>query len=457
MPRPGPPRTTPAGSANKYIAYFTAGTSPSARAAAVQQAGATLRRNFTIIEAAAVTVPNENALNALRRHGSVTRVVPDRTVRAFQRAFEKKPQPPPPAPPPSGGRRQVRSYEVQRVGGPADGTGIGVAVFDTGIDFQHTDLAPAPDTIPATAFSAFGSSCDDDGGHGNHVSGLIAALDNNQDIVGVAPNAKLYCVKVLLGTLSGDDSDVIAGLQWVRDHYNTVSPPIRIVNMSLGRFLDTANGETLDNSVLLAPIQALYNLGISVVVSAGNEPAYEVTALVPSGFREVIAVGGTVATNGINLCPGLTYVRADTAFTNGTDGAFVNGRGVTVSAPAEERVDILSNGFSCSILLYGTLSTTMGGGATRKIPSQIGLFEARGTSFASPLVAGVVARVLQLGLVAHTSNASEVENVRLWLRNNADRRQGTDPSPAPLDHPLNGVGGIVYTFDGVREGIVSAP
>ncbi len=173
--------------------------------------------------------------------------------------------------------------------------------------------------------------------------------------------------------------------------------------------------------------------------------------MVPAGYTEVVAGGGTVATNGINICPVVTYVRADTAAAFTTDGSFTGGRGVTVSAPAEERSDALSNGLSCTFLFYGTLSTTMGGGATRKIPTQAGLFEARGTSFAAALVSGVVARILQMQLVGHSGDPNEVEGVRLHLRNNADRKL-----TAPLDHPWGGVV-VTYSFDGEREGVAQAP
>ena len=76
--------------------------------------------------------------------------------------------------------RQLISEGVQRVGMPesgSDGAGIGVALLDSGIDFNHPDLAPAPNSA-ATAYNAFtpGASCQDDGGHGTHLSGLIAAL-----------------------------------------------------------------------------------------------------------------------------------------------------------------------------------------------------------------------------------------------------------------------------------------
>ena len=86
-------------------------------------------------------------------------------------------------------------------------------------------------TVCFTAFSA----CQDNNGHGTHVTGTIAARNNAVDVVGVAPNATPYAVKVLDAQGSGTDSTVIAGLDWIILNANSVSPPIRVVNMSLGR------------------------------------------------------------------------------------------------------------------------------------------------------------------------------------------------------------------------------
>jgi subtilisin family serine protease len=238
-------------------------------------------------------------------------------------------------------------------------------------------------------------------------------------------------------------------MDWVLQHHNSVNPRIRVVNMSLGRPLGAS--ETLDNSPLRPMVQALYNQGIVVVVSAGNDPTVEISQLVPAGFPEVLAVGSTVGSNGIRTCllfgdPDLGVVLADAASGFTTDGS-----GVTISAPGEERTDIVTLGsLGCVGLEYGTLSTTLNTtGASRKlVPS---LAEARGTSFSAALVSGIVARVLQKQLVPVDSGSATSEGVRTWLRNNASRA-GT----APLDQPW---ANIIYTysFDGIREGIAQAP
>jgi hypothetical protein len=435
---------------NGYIVTFAPGTPKTARALAALQAGAQVRHNYDSLDAISITVPNSNGLSALRGNPAVRSVTPDWIHHGKIK---------------SGGggtgtvlpldTRQVVSYEVQRIGIPetvSEGTGIGVALPDTGIDFNHSDLAPAPNN-GITSYNAFtpGNSCQDDGGHGTHISGLIAAQNNSIAIVGVAPGAKLYCVKVLDSTISGPDSVIMAGLDWVIQNHAKVTPHIRVVNVSFGRPLDTAGGETLANSPLRPLVQSLYNAGIVVVAAAGNDPSVDITQIVPAGFPEVLAVASTVGADGIRTCllNGLNVpnVPADTTSSFTTDGA-----GVTTSAPGEERNDIVDLGgtVGCVGLLYGTLSTTLNTqGATRKLVP--GLQEARGTSFSTPLVTGVVARVMQKQLVPATLNGTEVEGIRTWIKNNASRK-GT----APLANPWNG---IIITLppDPVFEGIAQAP
>ena len=90
--------------------------------------------------------------------------------------------------------------------------GIKVAVLDTGIDLDHPDLQ---------ANIAGGVNIinpkrppDDDNGHGTHVAGIIAAVDNEIGVIGVALKTSLYAVKVLNRRRQGFLSDVIAGIQW---------------------------------------------------------------------------------------------------------------------------------------------------------------------------------------------------------------------------------------------------
>jgi subtilisin len=247
------------------------------------------------------------------------------------------------------------------------------------------------------------------------VAGTVAARLNATGVIGVAPAAQLYCVKVLDANGNGSDATVMAGLEWVLDA--NVTPAVKVVNMSLGRV-----GSVEDNPLLHDLIADLDAVGISVVVAAGNDPSLEVGQQIPAAYPEVISVASTTARTGSNQCRFLASpIAADTASYFTTDGA-----AVTISAPGEEQEDV-SRG--CLIRSVGILSTRLGGGTTRM----------SGTSMAAPHVAGVVARYFQAGATAAA--------IRTYLQGDAARK-GT----APLNSPTSG-----YTFDGEREGIAQSP
>jgi len=401
-----------------FIVMFQPGSAATARESKLQAVGATVRFNYSVVDAAAISDANPNVIAALLGDSSVTSIIPDRLVQAIGAQLPNL----------GGGGTQAAAGSqvipagVVRVGVPtstSNGAGIGVAVIDTGMDFGHRDLAPA-----SQWYTAVGSSCQDDNGHGTHVTGILAALNNAVDVVGVAPNAKPYCVKVLDQSGTGSDSTIMAGVDWVFNNSAIVNPRIRVVNMSLGR-----NGTLDDNPALRAAIRRLYDLGIVVVVAAGNDSSIEVSQRVPAGYPEVLSVAATSAVAGSNSCLLGSRINADTAASFTTDGRYNPSTriGITVSAPGEENEDV---DFICRVASQGILSTRLGGGTTRL----------SGTSMASPHVAGIVARLMQSGLAGP-------ENIRGILRARATR-VGT----APLDSPTLG-----YSFDGEREGIATAP
>ena len=408
-------RTDPAGMANgDVIVIFRDGTDIALRHHVLVQAGAVARRHFQVVGAAAASLPHAGVRAFLERHPDVVTIVPDRPVYAYAKG---------------GGAAATTSTQVvpagvQRIGAaPANqlgvtGSGVGVAVVDTGLDFNHRDLKP----LGQGCFTAYTAICQDDNSHGTHVGGIIAARNNTVDVVGVAPNATLYAVKVLNSAGSGTDSTIIAGLDWIATA--NVSPPIRVVNMSLGR-----PGSLDDDPALRSAVQLLYNKGISIVVAAGNDSSVGVSQQVPATYPEVMAVASTTAVNGTNQCAYFSgVIKADTASYFTTDGAFIGGIGVTISAPGEDQENITRSCYATSV---GILSTKLGGGTTRL----------SGTSMAAPHVAGVVALMWQ------RYGTLTPEDARGRIRGHASR-VGT----APLDSPTIG-----YTFDGEHEGIAWAP
>ena len=165
------------------------------------------------------------------------------------------------------------------------GAGIGVAVLDTGIDVDHEDLK----VVGGKRFYLRGLTLRSDDqyndvyGHGTHVAGTIAALDNDYGVVGVAPAVNLYAVKVLGDNGSGSTSAIIAGIEWVRDQGN-----ISIINMSLGSSLYSyAFDQACKNA---------YLDGILIVASAGNsgnDAGTGDTVGYPAKYDSVIAVAAS--------------------------------------------------------------------------------------------------------------------------------------------------------------------
>jgi subtilisin len=111
---------------------------------------------------------------------------------------------------------------------------VDVAVIDTGIDLQHPDLnvGGSVNCIGVHFFAQMYRRCrgDDDHYHGTHVAGTIGAFDNDFGVVGVAPGARLWAVKVLDKRGSCPSSWIIAGIDWVAANAAT----IEVANMSLG-------------------------------------------------------------------------------------------------------------------------------------------------------------------------------------------------------------------------------
>jgi subtilisin len=415
-----------AAQAEQFIVSFVPGTSRAERASAAARHGAPLRFNYGIIDGVAVTVPNQSVLQRLLSDPSVRSVTSDFPVFASQSAQAGKGKPTG-----GGSTPQVVPQGVRRVGSPtatSTGAGIGVAIVDTGIDGAQADLAPS-----AGAYNAFDgtANCQDDNGHGTHVAGTVAASDNAIDVVGVAPGASLYCVKVLNSQGSGSWSTVLAGLDWIWANRQTVSPAIRVVNMSLG-----GPGSDTD-SPLKDAITRLYNAGVVVVVAAGNDPNLDVSEQVPAAYSRsqlVLTVASTTAADGSPAC-GIT-VKADTASYFTSDGT-----DVTISAPGEDIESVSQRGPNCYLNSVGILSLKLGGGTARM----------SGTSMATPHVTGIVARLLQSPTTYGISNnlqgnGTDVDQVRLYFSDSA--RGASLKTTAPLDSKS-----LSYTFDTIREGV----
>lgn len=147
-------------------------------------------------------------------------------------------------------------YGITRVGGPFNGMGMNTWIIDTGVDLDHDDLNVDRDR--SRSFVLTEPTSDDLNGHGTHVAGTIAAIDNEINVVGVAAGATIVSVKVLSALGLGTNSGVIAGIDYVAGN----ASPGDTANMSLGG----SSSEALDDAVRNAADQ-----GILFAIAAGND------------------------------------------------------------------------------------------------------------------------------------------------------------------------------------------
>jgi subtilisin len=167
------------------------------------------------------------------------------------------------------------------------GAGVNVAVIDTGIDLTHPDLQGS---ILGGKNCSTGNSYNDGNGHGTHVAGTIAARDNGAGVVGVAPGAFLWAVRVLNNAGSGSWSSVICGLNFVDSKSPAKGGPITVANMSLGGSgSDDSNCGNTNADALHKAICSAVTDGVTIVVAAGNSGA-DLKGFVPAAYNEVIAV-----------------------------------------------------------------------------------------------------------------------------------------------------------------------
>lgn len=227
----------------------------------VQALGGQLIRTFKYFQYIVVEVP-EDKFQALAVNEAVSDIFEDGEVFALEQQLPW-------------GVDRIDAEKVQSLYG-IKGFGIKVAVVDTGIDLNHPDLK----VYGGASFIS--TTFQDDNGHGTHVAGVVAALDNEQGVIGVAPEAQLYALKILDASGSGRWSDLAAAIEWAVDNN------MDIITMSLG-------GGSADKLVQAAVTKAYQN-GILLIAAAGNSGNNEGTGdnvMYPAKYPEVIAVAAT--------------------------------------------------------------------------------------------------------------------------------------------------------------------
>ncbi|MFH0794630.1 MAG: S8 family serine peptidase [bacterium] len=327
-----------------------------AEEALVHSHGGKIKYTYHLVPAIAASVP-EAAVEGLRHNPNVTAVDADVTVYKSDAELDA-----------AWGVKRIGAGVIHDLGNK--GAGVKVAVIDTGIDYNHPDL----NANYAGGYDFVNSDNDpmDDDGHGTHVSGTIAAEDDGTGVVGVAPSASLYALKVLNASGSGSFSDVIAALQWCVDN------GIQVTNNSYGSNRDP--GATVKAAFDNAEAAGIVN--VAAAGNSGNPKGNGDKVGYPARYSSAIAVAATDSSDN----------RA--SFSSTGPAVEISGPGVSIT--------------SCKL----------GGGYV----------SFSGTSMATPHVAGVAALVISSGISDTNANGKINDEARARLNSTAD-----DLGPAGRD------------------------
>lgn len=280
---------------------------------------------------------------------------------------------------PTGIDRIEGDFSTTKSGDRTGGVSTPIAIIDTGSG-PHADL----NVVGGTA--CVGGNYRDGKGHGTHVAGIAAAKDDAIGVVGIAPGAPVYSVRVLDNTGFGTLSTVICGIDWVTA--NAATTGIKVANMSL-RFQNSADdgdcGRTNGDALHLAICNSVAR-GVTYVVGAGNE-SNDFATNVPAAYDEVLTVTGTADFDGQPGSAAAATCRAD------VDDTFADFSSFAVSA-ADATHTIAAPGVCIYSTWPGNSYATLSG-----------------TSMASPHVAGLVALCIANGRCTGTP-ADIIQQVR---------------------------------------------
>jgi serine protease AprX len=276
-----------------------------------------------------------------------------------------------------------------------DGTGIGVAVIDSGINDNHRDLWDSTETYSrvvyhqdftgTTVYNAYGRLVYDLYGHGTHVAGIIGGngYRSNGRSAGVAPNVNLIDLRVLDANGGGSDSMVIAAIQRAIALQNTYN--IQVINLSLGRGISVGYAQ----DPLCQAVEAAWKSGIVVVAAAGNFGRISVngsngygTVAAPGNDPLVLTVGAMKSMN--------TYSRTDdqiASYSSKGPTTFDHVVKPDIVAPGNQVVSLDAHA--------STLESEYPGNEVAGNYTNHDYFTLSGTSMATPAVAGGAALLLQ--------------------------------------------------------------
>ena len=202
---------------HQYIVVLKNGVTENPQSVAQQAIGMGAHVPFvydSAIKGFTINIPNKLVLNSILSNPLVDFVEPDVKVQAFSQGV---------------------STGYSRVGGPLSvldsshpqvSVNAGIAIIDTGIDLTHPNL----NVYRQVSFIPGTSTANDDNGHGTAVAGIAAAEDNSVGVVGIAPGARLWAIKVLDSSGTGSMSTIIQGIDYVTQNAGQID----VANLSFG-------------------------------------------------------------------------------------------------------------------------------------------------------------------------------------------------------------------------------
>jgi len=260
-------------------------------------------------------------------------------------------------------------YDNPKIASASGGSGVIVAVLDTGVNINHPDLKgriEQCEDFTNLSSPIVNNSCDDKNGHGTHVAGIIAA-DAGADklgIYGVAPEAEIFAYKVCGANGSCYADDIAVGLK------TAISQGANIVNMSFGTDKDI--------SLIRNAVNDAWSKGVLLVAAAGNDGPFPDSIDYPGAYASVVAVGA------VNKSLKVTKW-SSRGINSLTDPEKINDGDIEFAAPGDAIESTWNNGG------YVVLS---------------------GTSMASPFVAGLAAKYWQSG--AENKLGAQTTREFLW-------------------------------------------